>query len=151
MAKHPPVTADDVVVTKLSSPRIFLVRMVVFLVLCALVCVIHAEVCLVENDVHVAQFTELAKLQRGEPHLQRPAPTVTAYAPLAGEPDVRPLRVWLPIQGWTLRPVLMAPGMRCWDSRWRAGRVIARSIIRTARGTLISRPVIRSLWRRCGG
>ncbi|CAM5476520.1 putative protein OS=Afipia felis OX=1035 GN=NCTC12722_03547 PE=4 SV=1 [Afipia felis] len=40
MAKHPPVTADDVVVTKLSSPRIFLVRMVVFLVLCALVCVI---------------------------------------------------------------------------------------------------------------
>jgi hypothetical protein len=40
MAKQPPVTADDVVVTKLSSPRIFLVRMVVFLVLCGLVCVI---------------------------------------------------------------------------------------------------------------
>jgi len=40
MAKHPPVTADDIVVTKLSSPRIFLVRMVVFLVLCALLCVI---------------------------------------------------------------------------------------------------------------
>ncbi|GAA3842025.1 MotA/TolQ/ExbB proton channel family protein [[Pseudomonas] carboxydohydrogena] len=40
MAKHPPVTADDIVVTKLSSPRIFLVRMLVFLVLCALVCVI---------------------------------------------------------------------------------------------------------------
>jgi hypothetical protein len=40
MAKHPSVSADDVVVTKLSSPRIFLVRMVVFLVLCALVCVI---------------------------------------------------------------------------------------------------------------
>ena len=31
--------------------------------------------------------------------LQRPAPTVTAYAPLAGEPDVRPLRVWLQQQG----------------------------------------------------
>src|SRR3569833_3031353 len=40
MAKQPPVTADDVVVTKLSSPRIFLVRMVVFLVLCGLVCII---------------------------------------------------------------------------------------------------------------
>jgi len=40
MPKHPPVTADDIVVTKLSSPRIFLVRMLVFLVLCALVCVI---------------------------------------------------------------------------------------------------------------
>jgi len=40
MAKHPPVTADDIVVTKLSAPRIFLVRMLVFLVLCALVCVI---------------------------------------------------------------------------------------------------------------
>jgi hypothetical protein len=40
MAKQPPVTADDIVVTKLSSPRIFLVRMLVFLVLCALVCVI---------------------------------------------------------------------------------------------------------------
>jgi hypothetical protein len=40
MAKHPPVTADDIVVTKLSSPRIFVVRMLVFLVLCALVCVI---------------------------------------------------------------------------------------------------------------
>jgi len=40
MAKHPSVTADDIVVTKLSSPRIFLVRMLVFLVLCALVCVI---------------------------------------------------------------------------------------------------------------
>jgi hypothetical protein len=40
MAKQPPVTADDIVVTKLSSPRIFLVRMLVFLVLCGLVCVI---------------------------------------------------------------------------------------------------------------
>jgi len=40
MAKQLSVTADDVVVTKLSSPRIFLVRMLVFLVLCGLVCVI---------------------------------------------------------------------------------------------------------------
>jgi hypothetical protein len=40
MAKNSPATADDIIVTKLSSPRIFLVRMMVFLVLCALVCVV---------------------------------------------------------------------------------------------------------------
>src|ERR1700742_2484152 len=40
MAKNPPASADDIIVTKLSSPRIFLVRMMVFLVLCGLVCVV---------------------------------------------------------------------------------------------------------------
>ncbi|MBY0380795.1 MAG: flagellar motor protein MotA [Xanthobacteraceae bacterium] len=40
MAKNQPVTADDVIVTKLSSPRIFLVRMLVFLILCGLVGVV---------------------------------------------------------------------------------------------------------------
>jgi hypothetical protein len=40
MAKNSSTSADDIIVTKLSSPRIFLVRMVVFLVLCSLVCVV---------------------------------------------------------------------------------------------------------------
>ena len=40
LANTPTFTADDVEATKLSSPRIFLVRMVVFLVLCALICVV---------------------------------------------------------------------------------------------------------------
>jgi len=40
MAKNHPVTADDIIVTKLSSPRIFLVRMLVFLILCGLIGVI---------------------------------------------------------------------------------------------------------------
>ncbi|MGL4556426.1 MAG: flagellar motor protein MotA, partial [Afipia sp.] len=41
MAKTPPPsTAADIVVTKLSTPRIFLVRMLVFLVLCSLLVVV---------------------------------------------------------------------------------------------------------------
>jgi len=41
MAKNPPPsTAADISVTKLSSPRIFLVRMLVFLILCGLVVVV---------------------------------------------------------------------------------------------------------------
>ncbi|MBN9601037.1 MAG: flagellar motor protein MotA [Afipia sp.] len=40
MAKHPAPTADDIEVTKLSSPRIFLVRMLVFLILCSLIVVV---------------------------------------------------------------------------------------------------------------
>jgi hypothetical protein len=41
MAKNPsPRVKDDIVVTKLSSPRIFLVRMLVFLILCGLVTVV---------------------------------------------------------------------------------------------------------------
>jgi len=41
MAKKPaPVSAADIDVTKLSSPRIFLVRMLVFLILCSLVFVV---------------------------------------------------------------------------------------------------------------
>jgi hypothetical protein len=41
MAKNPPPsTAADISVTKLSSPRIFLVRMLVFLILCGLIVVV---------------------------------------------------------------------------------------------------------------
>ncbi len=40
MTKHPTPTADDIEVTKLSSPRIFLVRMLVFLILCGLIVVV---------------------------------------------------------------------------------------------------------------
>ncbi len=41
MAKTPsPRIKDDIAVTKLSSPRIFLVRMLVFLILCALLTVV---------------------------------------------------------------------------------------------------------------
>jgi len=41
MAKNPPPsTATDISVTKLSSPRIFLVRMLVFLILCSLIVVV---------------------------------------------------------------------------------------------------------------
>ena len=41
-----PRSAMDVELTKLSSPRIFLVRMLVFLVLCALVgVVLYKEIC----------------------------------------------------------------------------------------------------------
>ena len=41
MAKnHAPSPAADISVTKLSSPRIFLVRMLVFLILCGLVVVV---------------------------------------------------------------------------------------------------------------
>ena len=41
MAQHsPPVSAADLDATKLSTPRIFLVRMLVFLILCALIVVV---------------------------------------------------------------------------------------------------------------
>ncbi len=41
MAKNPPPsTATDISVTKLSSPRIFLIRMLVFLILCGLLVVV---------------------------------------------------------------------------------------------------------------
>ena len=40
MAKNPPSSAADISVTKLSTPRIFLFRMLVFLVLCSLLLVV---------------------------------------------------------------------------------------------------------------
>lgn len=41
--------------------------------------------------------------------LARPQPTVTAYAPLAGEPDIRPVRQWLQQAGCrVLLPVVTA-------------------------------------------